>query len=130
MESEEHRWHVVDEEPETHDEGDIPWVLKGSPEGINKARVALEKALADAKRNQGGTCTGYLTLPDPRTHRFIIGPKGSQIHSIRRETGCQIDVPNSQTKGDPIKIQGAREGVERARDIILDLVENAETGHA
>ena len=130
MESEEHGWHVVDEEPETHDEGDIPWVLRGSPEGINKARVALEKALADAKRNQGGTRTGYLTLPDPRTHRFIIGPKGSQIHSIRRETGCQIDVPNSQTKGDPIKIQGAREGVERARDIILDLVENAETGHA
>ena len=129
MDFEVHRWHVVDEEPGAQEQGDIPWVLKGSLDAIDKARTALEKALAEAQKHQGGTSVGYLQLPDPRTHRFIIGSKGSQINSIRRETGCQIDVPNSQTKGDPIKIRGDREGIERAREIILDLVEKAETGH-
>lgn len=126
----EHKWHIAEKEPETQEDGDIPWVLKGSPESVKRARAALDKALAEVQTKQGGTSIGYLTLPDPKSHRFIIGPKGAQINSIRRETRCQIDVPHSQLKGDPIKIQGDREGVERARDIILDLVENAETGHA
>ena len=126
--SEEHRWHIVEENAGSQEEGDIPWVLKGTPEGIAKARAALEKALAEAQTKSGGTATGYLTLPDPRTHRYIIGPKGSQINSIRRDTSCQIDVPNAQTKGEPIQIQGHRDGVERARDIILEVVANAGIG--
>ena len=122
---EEPQWHLVDEEPQTQEEGDIPWILKGTPENISKARTALAAAIDEAQQRQSSTAIGYLILPDPRSHRFIIGPKGSQINSIRRETGCQIDVPNSQTKGDPITIRGKRDGVQRAHDIILDLVDNA-----
>ena len=126
---ENHVWDVVDEDEEVVEDGDIPWVLRGSPDGIDKARAALQKAIEQAQtQTSGQTCTGYLILPDPRTHRFIIGSGGSQINAIRKQTGCKITVPKAQTKGEPIEIVGSREGVEQARDVILDVVQNGGGG--
>ena len=115
-----HTWEVVEEE-----EGEIPWILRGSAENIEKARAALEKAIHRAQStSQDKAATGYLVLPDPSAYRFVIGSKGAQIDSIRRQTGCKIDVPKDQTKGKAIEITGTRDGVEHAKDIILDVVEN------
>lgn len=117
-----HSWEVVDG-GENVEEGDIPWVLRGSPESVAKARAMLEKAIEQAKSQQSQSI-GYLVLPDPKTYRFIIGQGGSQINAIRKETGCRITVPRDQSQGSAIEIVGAKEGVERARDIILDVVQN------
>ena len=117
-----HHWEVVDS-GESQEEGEIPWILRGSPEGVAKAREMLEKAIEQAK-NQQSQAVGYLVLPDPRTYRFIIGQGGSQISLIRRQTGCKITVPRDQSQGSAIEIVGSKEGVEHARDIILDVVQN------
>jgi rRNA processing protein Krr1/Pno1 len=120
-----HVWDVVDHDEGQSEEGDIPWVLRGSPENVERARAALEKAMEQAQRQTPGTtATGYLILPDPRTHRFVIGAGGNQINTIRKQTGCKITVPKTQTKGEPIEIVGSRNGVEHAKDIILDVVQN------
>jgi len=120
-----HVWDVVDHDEGQSEEGDIPWVLRGSPENVARARAALEKAMEQAQRQTpGATATGYLILPDPRTHRFVIGAGGNQINSIRKQTGCKITVPKTQAKGEPIEIVGSRNGVEHAKDIILDVVQN------
>lgn len=117
-----HSWDIVDS-GESAEEGDIPWILRGTPESIAKARAMLEKAIEQAKSQQSQSI-GYLVLPDPKTHRFIIGQGGSQINAIRSETGCKITVPRDQSQGSAIEIQGSKEGVEQARDIILDVVQN------
>ena len=117
-----HSWEVVDA-GESAEEGDIPWILRGSPESVAKARAMLEKAIEQAKSQQSQSI-GYLVLPDPKTYRFIIGQGGSQINNIRRETGCKITVPRDQSQGSAIEIVGSKAGIEQARDIILDVVQN------
>ena len=119
-----HSWEIVDKDTEGGEAGDIPWVLRGSPENVVKARATIQKALQQAQK-QGST--GYLILPDPKTYRFIIGQGGSQINSIRKQTGCKITVPRDQAKGEAIEIVGSKEGVEQAKDIILETVRNGAT---
>ena len=117
-----HHWEVSDSGDNT-EEGEIPWILRGSPESLAKARAMLERALEQAKSQQSQS-VGYLVLPDPKTYRFIIGQGGSQINSIRRQTGCKITVPRDQAPGSAIEIVGSKEGVEHAKDIILDVIQN------
>jgi len=119
-----HRWDLVYPTPSAEDDGTIPWILRGTPESIAKARSALEKALRAAETQEAHS-TGYLVLPDPKTYRFVIGPGGSQINAIRKETGCKINVPRDQMQGEAIEIIGPKEGVETARDIILEVVANS-----
>lgn len=118
-------WDVIEDTEENIEEGDMPWVLRGSPDSVEKARAALQKAMEQAQtRTHEKISTGYLTLPDPRNYRFVIGSGGSQINSIRKQTGCRINVPKAQAKGEPIEIIGSSEGVEQAKDIILEVIEN------
>ena len=119
-----HSWELVDNANNAStEEGEIPWILRGNPDNIVKARSVLEKALEQAKSRQS-ELTGLLMLPDPKTYRFIIGQGGSQINAIRKQTGCKITVPRDQVPGSAIEIAGSRDGVEEARDIILDVVQN------
>ncbi|KAL2168702.1 hypothetical protein VTG60DRAFT_6928 [Thermothelomyces hinnuleus] len=112
-----HSWKVV--EQASTEEGDIPWVLRGSPENIEKAKNAIQSALDQANKQNA---TGYLVLPDPKTYRFVIGQGGSKVNSIRKQSGCKITVPRDQTQGDAIEIVGTKEGVEKARELILAAV--------
>lgn len=116
-------WELIDGAEDTEGvEGDIPWILRGSPENVAKARQMLEKAMEQGAQP---TSTGYLILPDPSAYRLVVGQGGSQINSIRRKTNTKVTVPRDQAKGEAIEIQGAKEGVEEARDIILELVKNS-----
>ena len=118
-----HSWNLVDNTDNSNTEkGDIQWILRGNPEDLVKARSMLQRALEQAKARES-ECTGYLILPDPKTYRFIIGQGGSQINSIRRQTGCKITVPRDQVPGSTIEIVGSKQGVEEAKDIILDVVQ-------
>ncbi|KAL8733684.1 MAG: hypothetical protein Q9181_003481 [Wetmoreana brouardii] len=117
-----HSWEIVDDDEGQLEDGDIPWVLRGSPDNIARAQQVLQKAMEQALRQQ--QCSvGYLTLPDPRTYRFVIGPGGSQINTIRRQTGCKINVPREQAKGEAIEVVGSKDDIEHAKDMILEAVE-------
>lgn len=83
--AENHTWEVVDNSAE-QDGGEIPWVLRGPSTGVSKARNAVEKAIEQGLALQQSS-TGYLVLPDARSYRFIVGQGGSQINSIRKQTG-------------------------------------------
>ena len=112
-----HSWNIV--ENLSTEEGDIPWVLRGSPESLEKAKKAIQSALEQAK-NQNAT--GYLILPDPKTYRYVIGQGGSKVNSIRKQSGCKITVPRDQAVGEAIEVVGTKEGVEKAKDLILAAV--------
>ena len=117
-----HSFTTVDSASAT-EEGDIPWNLKGKPEDTTKARIAIEQAL-QAAESQPSQVTGYLTVADPRSYRFVIGPGGSKINEIRETTGCKITVPREGKDENAIEIVGSKEGVEQARDIILKVISN------
>jgi len=121
-----HHWEVVDSGT-VSEEGEIPWILRGSSESVAKARAVLERALEQARTKQSQS-TGYLVLPDPGTYRFIIGQGGSQINSIRRQTGCKITVPRDHSPGSAIEIVGSKEGVGHAKDLVLDAVQHGASG--
>lgn len=112
-----HSWKIVS--IESGEEGDIPWILRGTAENVAKAKDIIQKALEQAKANDS---TGYLILPDPRTYRYVIGQNGSKVKSIRNQSNCQIQVPRDQAKDEAIEITGTREGVEKAKDLILAAV--------
>ncbi|KAK3350134.1 hypothetical protein B0T25DRAFT_592141 [Lasiosphaeria hispida] len=109
-----HSWNVV--EQTSAEEGEIPWVLRGSAENIEKAKKVIDFALEQAKKQ---TATGYLILPDPKTYRYVIGQGGSKVNAIRKQSGCKITVPRDQAKGEAIEVVGSKEGVEKAKELIL-----------
>ena len=115
-----HSWNVV--ESISSEEGDIPWVLKGSAENIEKAKKAITTAMEQAQNN----VTGYLVLPDPKTYRHVIGQGGSKVNSIRKQSGCKINVPRDQ--GEAIEVIGTKDGVEKAKDLILAAVRDGVSG--
>lgn len=112
-----HSWSVV--EATSEEAGEIPWVLHGAPENVDKAQRALAKAIE--QQGQGGA-TGYLLLPDPRVFRYIVGHAGKKIESIRKQSGCRIHVPQGRAGNEPIEVVGSKDGVEVAKDLILAAV--------
>ncbi|KHN99147.1 PCBP-like protein [Metarhizium album ARSEF 1941] len=112
-----HSWKVV--KTISTEEGDIPWVLKGTPENIQKAKEVIQKALEQARKTDA---TGYLILPDPRTYRHVIGPNGSKVNAIRQQSNCKIQVPRDQARDEAIEIVGTQAGVEKAKELILAAV--------
>jgi predicted PilT family ATPase len=124
-----HSWKIVENAPAAGEDtsATIPWVLSGSTENVAKAKAALDKALVSATQ-QGAT--GYLILPDPKTYRFVVGQGGSQINTIRKKTGCRIQVPKGQAKGEAIEIKGTKEGLEQAKELILEAVRNGQSSRS
>ena len=124
-----HSWELVDNTTSyPGDDGDeiIPWILRGSnAESLAKAKSQLERSL---ERAQQPSWTGYLILPDARGYGRIIGPGGSQINSIKKKTGCDVQVPKARSAGEAVEITGEKSGVEEARDIILGIVKEGGNG--
>jgi hypothetical protein len=116
--AEAHSWKLVD--TSSTEEGDIPWVLRGSPENVEKAKSSIQAALEQARQN---TTMGYLVLPDPKTYRYVIGSAGSKVNSIRKQSGCKINVPRNDSKDEAIEVIGTKEGVEKAKELILAAVQ-------
>ncbi|KAK2590381.1 hypothetical protein QQS21_011934 [Conoideocrella luteorostrata] len=112
-----HSWKIV--KTVSTEEGDIPWVLRGTTENVQKAKEIIRKALEQAKMTDS---TGYLILPDPKTYRHVIGPNGSKVNSIRQQSNCRIQVPRDQAPDEAIEIVGTQEGVEKAKNMILAAV--------
>lgn len=122
-----HSWKVIDNQPAGAgaDDQTIAWVLRGPAEGVDKAKRAIDAALEQAKKQ---THTGLLVLPDPRTHRFVIGQGGAKVNAIRKQSGCKITVPRDRAGDEAIEVVGSREGVEKARELILAAVKEGVAG--
>lgn len=58
---------------------------------------------------------GLLILPNPTKYRLMVGHGGSTVDKIRKETGCRIMVPRTQSGrgGEAITLHGEKEGLER-----------------
>ena len=133
-EGESYSFDIVSNQDDLNDDSsEIPWVILGgkdaSDDAVAKTKEKIQSLLKKASEPQH---TGYLILPDPRLHRHIIGQGGSTINAIRRESGCDIQVPNRNSgkgeEGEAITIVGQEDGVLSARDLILEAIKNADAG--
>ncbi|KAF2870302.1 hypothetical protein BDV95DRAFT_78425 [Massariosphaeria phaeospora] len=124
--AEQHSWEIIDSNT---GEGDssvtIPWVLRGPADNLPKAKQTLESAIEAASKPSS---TGYLILPDPRSYRLVVGPGGSTINNIRRQTGTKVQVPRDQAKDEAIEIVGPKDGCEEAKQMILDIISKGGNG--
>ncbi|KAF2098338.1 hypothetical protein NA57DRAFT_77128 [Rhizodiscina lignyota] len=128
-----HSWEVVETHSGLPDDSTetIPWVLRGPTEGVEKAQKQLEKAIEEAKKP---SVTGYLILPDPRSYRFVVGPGGSGVNGVRRKTSTQVKVPRGgpgagNGGGEAIEVVGGKDDVEKAKEMILELVKEGEANN-
>lgn len=112
-------WEIV-ENAASGEEGTYPWIIRGKADGIAKAKKEILAALATAEKQ---SYTGFLILPDPGKYRFVVGPNGSTVDRIRRETGCKITVPRAGG-AEAITLHGDKEGLEKAKTKILEVVRN------
>jgi hypothetical protein len=59
-------------------------------------------------------------------HRFIIGQKGREVRDLMETYDVSITVPPASTESDVIKITGAKQNVENAKQAILERVRKLE----
>lgn len=121
-------WEIVENSTSADDEETYPWVLRGNnPANVAKAKAEIQRAVAAARKQSH---TGFLILPDPRKYRFVIGPGGSTVDRIRRETGCRITVPHNNransANNEAITLHGDKAGLNKAKDAILEAVRGGE----
>lgn len=121
-------WNLEDNNPiddSVDTSATIPWILRGPVESLPRAKQQLEAAIERASKP---SATGFLILPDPRSYRFVVGPGGSTVNNIRRQTGTDVKVPRGQDQSEAIKITGPVEGVKQAKDLILEAVSRGSNG--
>ncbi|EWC46448.1 hypothetical protein DRE_04391 [Drechslerella stenobrocha 248] len=117
-------WEVVDHAEAAGEGDEVTWVLRGTAEDTAKAANELKRLIGEEGDK---TATGYLFLPDPSKYRYVVGPGGSQVNAIRKETGCKITIPKEQSD-EAIVIKGSRDGVEKAKETIVGLVQGGNGG--
>ncbi|KAK9761701.1 hypothetical protein K7432_013188 [Basidiobolus ranarum] len=100
--------------------GEVVWTLKGEEKNIDEAEKYLLGLLEEALKNS----QTLLVKVHPSLHRYVIGRGGATIRRIRNQTGCQIDVPKNR-EDENVVLTGSQIGVEQARDMILEVVENS-----
>jgi KH domain len=116
-------WHVLEDAANPTNET-IRWRLRSSNEAnLLKAKTFLEDIVKSIPN--GPLATGFLSIPSEH-HYLIIGKGGQQIGQVRDKTGCTIDVPNRGDKNDVIIIRGCRNGVEKAKELIIEAVEQGQ----
>ncbi|KAI8866196.1 hypothetical protein GQ42DRAFT_165657 [Ramicandelaber brevisporus] len=107
--------------PVSSDDGEITWILLGSEENLDRAVQLVEEAIASCK---DGQYIARLRIPQ-QYHSSIIGTRGAVVSALRRDTDCEIKVPNKGNAGarqDVVTITGPKFGVEKAIDQIRGIV--------
>ncbi|KAJ9069813.1 hypothetical protein DSO57_1014697 [Entomophthora muscae] len=110
------------------DESEVQLVLKGAKPALEKAAAFIKKQLVAVK-----DCSTVLRLYVPASsHRLIVGRQGSTVNQIRAESGCEVELPSTNTKRRPeasqfadgvaIVIIGSADGTEYAKKKILEIV--------
>jgi len=100
-----------------------------------RARTCRREHSGDRSRDRGdrsrsggrGKSVDYLRLPRQIMGR-VIGKSGSTINGIRESSGARIDAEDKDDEQCEFRIQGTPEAVERAKSMILEVVEKSSAG--
>ncbi|XP_017771601.1 PREDICTED: vigilin [Nicrophorus vespilloides] len=77
-------------------------VIAGDKDG-----VAMAKAKIEAIHEKMKKCCNTVQVEVPKSqHKYVIGPRGSTIAEILRETGVSVEMPPSDSATDTITLRG------------------------
>ena len=103
----------------TDTESDVV-VIFGRQEDVEKARQRIDDIVTKLKYQV------KIAIPR-RLHKAIIGKKGKVIRSVVEECGgVRIQLPSSDSTSDEISIDGAKEDVEKAQSILMEITQRAD----
>jgi len=97
-------------------------VVEGPPEEVEQAANRLETLHRETTNNLSSVEVDC----DPKFHRHIIGKSGSNISRIKEETNVEIRIPQENSKTNKIRIEGPKEGVIRAKEMLKEMVATME----
>lgn len=103
---------------EFHDEQN-KIVLEGPPEEVSKAAAKISEQKIELMSRMA-----FVDIKvDPKYHRHIIGRSGANVIRIKDETGVSIRIPPDNGNDSIIRIEGTPEGVARAKQQLIEMVE-------
>lgn len=103
-------------------EADNKITLDGPPEEVEKVKQRLELIVGGLKKSM--ICE-EMTV-DPKYYSQIVGKKYDNITRMNKEHGVNIRVPSLQDQSNVIRIEGAPDGVKKAKSEFMELVKKVE----
>lgn len=77
-------------------------VITGEKEGVHKAAAVIRGIIADKQ----ATVKSVACTVARAQHRYIVGQQRSGLHTILKETGVSVEVPNEDENSDTITLRG------------------------
>jgi len=96
--------------------------IDGPPEEAEKAYKVLDSQVTELMK----TITFVEMTVDAKYHKHIIGKGGSTINKIKSEAEVTINIPESESGVTIIRIEGNKEGVEKAKVELESMVDKME----
>lgn len=95
--------------------------IEGPPEEVDRAKASIEAYTKDLVSK-----FIYEELQiDPKHYKHIIGKSGANVKRLKDETGVQINC-NENDGNNTIRIEGTREGVQRVKVELSEMVQKLE----
>lgn len=92
--------------------------IVGTKEGIEKARHEIQCTSDEQAK------LAFERLPVPKIyHPFICGPHNNNIKNLMETTNARINVPPPSVMKDEIVVSGEKEGVMKAKAVIMQILE-------
>lgn len=88
----------------------------GDRDEVQVAHREFLRLLEEQKRAVKSVST---SLPKP-LHKFLIGPKGSVLHELETETGCEIQVPRPDSPSDQVTVFGPQEKLFKGLSAVME----------
>lgn len=104
--------------PRPDENSDIIKII-GTKEGIEKARHEIQLCSDEQAK------LAFERVNIPKTyHPFICGAHNENVTRIASETGARINIPPPSVMKDELTIAGEKEGVAKAKEIIMKIYED------
>lgn len=103
-------------------DGEDKIVVEGPPEEVEKAEEELNKLTTDLLSRMAFAEIDVAQ----KYHKHIIGKSGANVMRIKKETGVAIRIPPDSTNESIIRIEGSPEGVAKAKQELMEMVQKME----
>merc|ERR1719211_737972 len=79
--------------------------VAGETEGVQAVKAKILELFKDIERK----CSTVSVEVKKSQHKYVIGPKGSQINEILSETGVFVEMPSSDSPSETITLRGPQD---------------------
>jgi len=79
--------------------------VAGETDGVQAVKAKIMEAFKDIERK----CSTVSVEVKKTQHKYVIGPKGSQINEILSETGVFVEMPSSESPSETITLRGPQD---------------------